>query len=656
MSIYLEKKELQDTYEEAERVAEDWFKPFDEYERIAGNKLSKTLAKNMPRVNDGSLAASLIETPMQVYPSMQTGKFTSQNRKEGWLNELANIIWKSKIVPNANTQAPFFDKEQIALYRALKYGAQPRYNFYVTTENYTGSDWSLPYIRNLKIEPGKFSVDDCDYVYLDIYYTKLQLKKIIAKLGEDKDTGGWDVKALKKLSDMAMTDKEMKEQNINERDKQVNASGIKVTACFQRGIGAPFYMFSKHLEKGTCVRSWKNPDPTGDLPITMQYCYENLETPYGIGRVELAGPTQNVLDYMTQAHVFATQVGLQPPKKLSGPTDQTNFNSLTHTPDAIWQLGQAQIDVVQNTNSVYSQFPNNFGLYKSQLQTLQGRTDGSISAESGNPNFSKTSAGVKMQQDRTNSQDNYLRNKADTASAKMAEKMMNVHMAMSNGADILDAAEDDIERLLKAGYLDDNPNTPEPSPGDLPILYDEIKSTFKFEYDARPEADEDEKNRMLELIDIATSNPNIIPAMEQSGYKFNLGEAFMKVINASGTTNADKILTKLEPEDQQAMTDPATGEPMGQPPQGPDPQVEQKMAQSDEKHQLDMQIKSQKLQPQGQPMPQAMPPQKQGEDELQVTMEEYGVDEQVAALIIQARQQGYAEEEIMAYLNGGGQQ
>lgn len=632
MSIYLEKDELQDAYYEANKLSKDWFKPFDEYERIAGNKLSKSLAKNMPRVNDGSLAAALLETPMQVYPSMQTGKFTSQNRKEAWLDEIANIIWKSKIVPNANTQAPFFDKEQIALYRALKYGMQPRYNFFVSNETYTGSDWSLPYIRNLKLEPGKFSVDDCDYVFLDVYYTKLQLKKIIDRIGKDKDNGGWDVKLLKELADMAMTSKEMEEQNINEREKQIQSSGIKVTACFQRGVEAPFYMFAKPLGD-KCVRTWSNPDPTGDLPITNQYCYENLESPYGIGRVELAGPTQNVLDYMTQAHVFATQVGLQPPKKLSGPTDQTNFNSLTFTPDALWQLGQAQIDVVQNTNSVYSQFPNNFGLYKSQLQTLQGRTDGSVSAESGNPTFSKTQAGVKMQEDRTNSQDNYLRNKADTASAKMAEKMMNVHMAQMQGADILDVAEDDIERLIKAGYLDDNPNTPEPSPGELPIMYEDIKSTFKFEYDARPEADEDEKNRWLELIDIATSNPNIIPAMEQSGWRFNLGEAFKKVVNASGTADSEKVLTQISPEEmmqQQAQqVDPETGMPL-------DPAM------------------------QGQPMPEQMPPemmqpemaQPQGEDELQVTMEEYGVAPEVAQAIMQARSQGFAEEEILAYLKG----
>jgi len=618
--IYLSKAELKDAYYEANKTSKDWFRPFDEYERLAANKISKTIGKNMPRVNDGSLAASLLETPMQVYPTMQTGKFTAQNRKEAWINEIANIIWKTKIVPNANTQSTFFDKEQIALYRALKYGAQPRYNFFVSTDTYTGSDWSLPYVRNVKLEPGKFSVDDCDYVFLDVYYTKLQLKKIIERLGKDKDTGGWNTKLLKRLADMSMTSKEMEEQNINERDK-VHASGIKTVICFNRGMNAPFYMFSPHLDQGDCIREWKNPDPTGELPITMQYCYENLESPYGIGRAELAGPTQNVLDYMTQAHMLATQIGLQPPKKLSGPTDTTNFNSLTFTPDAIWQTGNATIDVVQNTNSVYTQFPANFGLYKSQLQTLQGRTDGSISAESGNPNFSKTSAGVKMQQDRTNSQDNYLRNKADTASAKMAEKMMNVHMAQMKGTDILDVAEDDIERLVKAGYLDDNPTTPEPSAGELPILYEEVKAEFKFEYDARPEADEDEKNRWLELIDIATSNPNIIPAMEQSGWRFSLGEAFKKVVNASGTADSEKVLTQISPEEMMQAQQQV----------GPD---------------------GMPMQEQGMPVDPNMMQQPQGEDELSVTMEEYGVDEPTAQAVLQARQQGFEEEEIVNYLQG----
>lgn len=631
MAIYLEKSELKDAYFESDRAAKEWFKPFDEYERIAGNKLSKTIGKHMPRVNDGSLAASLLETPMNVLPNRQTGKFTSTSRKAGWLNELANIVWETKIVPNANTQASFFDKEQIALYRALKYGKQPRYNFFVSSETYSGSDWSLPYTRNVKMEPGKFSIEDCDYVFMDVYYTKLQLKKIIDQIKTDnklakeegrKQDTSWNIEELQKLVDMSLTSKEMDEQNIHERDKQIHAAGIQTTVCFNRGIGAPFYMFSKHLEEGVCLRTWKNPDPTGDLPITDQYCYETLESPHGIGRVELAGPTQNVLDFFTQAHVLATQLGLQPPKKISGSLDQVNLKSITNTPDALWQTGQAQVDVVQTTSSVYSQFPANFGLYKSQLQTLQGRTDGSVSAESGNPTFSKTNAGVNQQEERTNAQDNYLRNKADTASAKMAEKMMNVHMAQMQGADILDIAEDDLERLTKAGYFDDNPDTPEPSAGELPIIYEELRETFKFEYDARPESDDNEKNRWLELIDIATSNPNVIPAVQQSGYDFNLGEAFKKVISASGADGWDKVLVKIDP-DQAAL------DPTGMPVEGGE-QVPELIDDTEE-----------------QPIEQS--------DELQATIAQWGVDEPTAMAILDAKQQGFDETEIATFLQGAGQ-
>jgi hypothetical protein len=630
MGIYLEKEELKNAYYEADRVANDWMKPFIEYERIAGNKLSKQLGKNMPKVNDGSLAASLLETPMNVLPSMSTGKFTSTGKKTAWLGEVANIILKTKIIPNANTQAGIFDKQQISLYRATKYGAQPIYNFFVSTDNYTGSDCSLPYIKNVKLEPGKFSVEDCDYVFLDVYYTKLQLKKLIdqqkneAKLakkeGRTADTT-WNVDALQKLADMSMSSKEMEEQNINERDKKVSSSGIKTTTCFQRGVNAPFYMFSKHLSSDELLREWTNPDPTGDLPITMQYCYENLESPYGIGRVELAGPTQNVLDYMTQAHVLATQLGLQPPKKLSGSIDTANLGSIVNTPDALWMLGSAQIDVVQPTSSVYTQFPANFGLYKSQLQTLQGRTDGSVASASGNPVFSKTPQGIQQQETRTNSQDNYLRVKADTAWAKVYEKMMNVHMAQMQGADILDIVEEDANKLLQAGFFDDNPQTPEPGVNEIPILYDEIRDTFKFEYDPRPETDDAEKNRNIELLDIITSNPNIIPAIQQSGYKVDLGEIVKNIITSSGAERADKVLVKMIPEDVAGSTNggvDANGKPIV-------------TAQDTTGGTTG------------------------GADDIQATMQQYGVDENVAKAIVTARQQGFSEDEIVNFLQGGQQ-
>ena len=131
-----------------------------------------------------------------------------------------------------------------------------------------------------------------------------------------------------------------------------------------------------------------------------------------------------------------------------------------------------------------------------------------------------------------------------------------------------------------------------------------MRETFEFKYDPRPETDDEEKNRWLELVDIISSNPNILPTIQQSGYDFNMGEALKKVISASGASGWDKVLTKLKPEGQ-------PGQP-GQPSQG------------------------------GQ--------EEQGE--LEQTMSMYGIDENTAQAVVEARRQGFKEEEILDYLRG----
>ncbi|MDP4225053.1 MAG: hypothetical protein Q8910_01590 [Bacteroidota bacterium] len=604
MSVYLTPEELINKYNNSVKWTTDWQKPFDEYERIAGNKISKLIDKNMPKVNDGSLAASLIETPMQVLPGMQTGKFKVTNKKIAWLPEIANMALRDVIIPNANTQASWFDKELMALYKALKYGAQPRYNIFVSKEGYTGPDWTLPYIKHVKLEPGKFSVEDCNYLFLDVYFTEQDLKILVDKIENNQDVNTtWNLDNLKLLLAQGDKTKDTEDQNSSEKDKQVNTSGIKTTICFNRGVGAPFYMFSKFLPEGELLREWPNPDPTGDLPITMQFCYETLEGPFGIGRVELAGPTQNVLDFFTQMHVLATQIGLRPPKKVAGNTANTNLNSIVFTPDAIWQTGDAQVDVVDTSTKVYSLFANSIGLYKAQLQNLQGRTDASVSSDAGDPGFSKTPQGVKFQAARTNAQDNYLRGKADSASARMITKMINVYFATMSGADILEVAEEDKERLEKAGFFNDNPTDDIPSLSEVSIDYDELKaeseSIFKFEYDPRPESDEDEKQRWLELIDIYASNPNLGPLLEQSGWRFDLGEAFKNVISNSGASNWEKVLTKIDPATESAGA-------------GVDQQIDPQL--------------------------------------IQRFMQAYQVDENVAKFMIAAAQKGHNEEDVLRYL------
>lgn len=249
----------------------------------------------------------------------------------------------------------------------------------------------------------------------------------------------------------------------------------------------------------------------------------------------------------------------------------------------------------------------------------------------------------------------------------MAEKMMNVHMANMQGADILQVAKEDRDRLVKAGYFDDNPDTETPSIEEVPILYDELmvrdedgglsNRTFKFEFDPRPEADEDEKNRWVELIDIATSNPNVIPAMAESGYEFNLGEAFKKVIAASGADSWDKVLVELSPEEQeQAKMQQQIQQIMQE--QGVDEQTATAMVQQQMGGGEEEVLPEGELPPedalQGEVLPEELPEDQQAiMEELQATMQEYDLDEEAAGAVLRARREDYSEEEIVRFLQGG---
>jgi len=196
-----------------------------------------------------------------------------------------------------------------------------------------------------------------------------------------------------------------------------------------------------------------------------------------------------------------------------------------------------------------------------------------------------------------------------------------------SGADIVDIVEEDYKRLESAGYFDENPQTAEPSLSELEIYYEDLKDTFKFEYDPRPEADDEEKNRWLELIDIATSNPNVLPALQAQGWNFDLGEAFKKVISASGADGWDKVLVKLEAEQLGGEVDPITGEPIG-------PMAE-----------------SLPMEQQGDPMELPVETQEyQTDPELEDIMDLYDIDESSASFVRAARQDGYEEAEILEKL------
>ena len=625
MAHLTEESEIYDLYSEAKKESQQWREDYHEFERLADNNLLPDLDENLPETNDGSLSAGLFKLPKRIINSDLKGRARALDRDDAWLTELANLQWENEIVPNANSQAPFHRKWKDAVRKSAIYGSVPIITLFVERGNYTGADFITAQPQDVTLEPGKVSDYDSDIVFWDVYYTKLQLKDLIeqaknetkeAKKSGEEGYNKWDVQALKDiLASHPKEDRSPKDTNSNKNDKAVERGGIRFCIVFQRGVDAPFYMFHPGTKKK--VREWSNPDPTGDIPVHFLYCYQDFVNPYGIGICKLAGGTQNVLDFMRQADVLATQLGFRPPVSIRGDLSETDLDSIIYAQDQQWLVGNAEINREEISNAIYQSLPERQQMYKTSLNQLLPIGDTSIPAGAGDPQYSKTPAGVKFQQNQLSIDDEDYKDNVDITFEAVAKSMINTHFANKQGVDLMKLKDEEVEILAKAGIefpIDEEGN---PS-NELEVKWDEARAQFDFEMDAEQDKASDDEKRLEGLLKVAEfrqADPMFDQKLAMSGKRINDGELYSSIISL--VTDNDKILEDVSPEDmeQEAMMQ----EQM---------MAEQGMTEQDPEAEMDSAI----------------------EQQVQAVMQEYGVDENTALAMLEAERQGYEPQEILEAL------
>lgn len=612
---FFEQSDLKDLYTQAKDEAYQWRKNYNEYERLADNGLADDIDESLPEVNDGTLAAALFKLPKRIVNKDLVGRFKALDADDAWITELANIYWENKIVPGADYKAPWSRKWKDAVRKAAIYGSQPIISLMVDDGNGgIKPDIDVPYVQDVRLEPGKVSDQDSDVIFWDVYYTRKQVKDLIEQAKREQkepQTDGmnkWNVEALQKIYDAKndAEDRDANEDHEDKKDKSVTKGGIKFCIAFQRGVKAPFYMY--HHASNQVVREWENPDPTGDIPVKYLYCYQDFNNPYGIGIVKLAGGTQNVLDELRRLHVLATQIGIRPPVKVKGNEDEVDFDSLIYAQEQPWITGNADVQEVNMANGVYQQLQATVSMYKTSLLDVIPTGDTSISGtDSGNPNYSKTPAGVKMQAASLSIDDQDFKDNLYMTYEAVAENLINITFANMQGSDILRLTDDEMKILASGGLEIPMDELGQPLTNELEILWDEARATFQFEMDAEDDklAEEAEKiDSMVKALELRAADPNFDMAMQMSGYKFNLGEAYFTLMKL--ITKNDKIVEEISAEEKDAIQ-------------------QQAMAGME--------------QPQEQPVAQSVDPET-AQANVEAVMQEYGVDQQTAAEALMLEEEG----------------
>jgi hypothetical protein len=507
---YVKESDLDELWNDSKKYMLPLFEPFDEFERIARNKHHPGIAKELPKVTDGTLAASIQETPKRIVQQIPTGKVKPDAVTPEWLALVAGYIYEHEIIPNASSQAALIQKCWAWIGKSLTYGSQPAFAQFVNKGEYFGTDFTLPYIKDVYLENGKLSDRDSNVIFLRSWFTSAQIDAIVAKeqmlvkrakeRGEEYEAS-WDLKALANLKDEKAAKPE-ESQTPNEKKKDDGNGYIEIIHAFQCGVGATFYSFSPKTKD--VVRKRTNKDPRGVIPISYMYMNIDLSNPLGRGAVELSGGLQNLLDSEVQSYQYMRTLMLNPPIKKWGNVTKA---TLKYKPRAIWDMGASRendAEPVKLETASLQQFPENYGLIKSQILNLNsGGTDNAIGSSAGDPQSSKTPAGVEAQQSRLSISDNYIRKQFEDAWEEMSETLINLYFGERSGVQEFKLDKDTALKVEKAqpGATRDNM---------VRIDYNSDTPQLKFKVDATTSSAKDdaaERDRLVELLDLTQKYP-----------------------------------------------------------------------------------------------------------------------------------------------------
>jgi hypothetical protein len=509
VALFLTKDNFKKNWEASKLWMDDLRRPYDELERVKNNRPHPDIDPMYPKTTDGTTAAQVRLAPRRSIQQVPYGKAEVDGDEA--LSCLANYILQDVIIPNSTIQDTVLGKSWVGVENQLTYGHADALVFYKVEGDYFGTDFKIPYVREIFLEAGKGTFSECNYFFIRAWYQESDIQAIIekeesliksAKEREEEYTPQWDIAELKKLlEESAPRQKDSKELTDAEKDRAMKAKGFELIHGFQKGRKAMFYTHA--IATDAFVREYENKDPRGVMPLHRMYYENDLSNPEGRGVVELVAPLQNYLDSTLQAYQYVRALLMSPPLLKKG---NYNRSQIRLEPNRVIDLGTNEgnsLTALNISNTAITNFSQDFGLVKSQILNLFGSDDQSISSSVGNPGFSKTDAGVNARQAIIGVNDNFIRKRVEEWLGEIFETQLNLYFAITEGDREFIVDEDELEKLSKyAGneYYDIEENR-------VIVHFSNIKDKIiKFEVEASttksPDTNED-KERFLEAIKTA---------------------------------------------------------------------------------------------------------------------------------------------------------
>lgn len=347
---------------------------------------------------------------------------------------------------------------QIGAEQALTHGYAP---FMVATGsmyNDFGTTMRLLHFSDTSPEPGITDANQSAYHYVVANLTESRVKKII-KAAERNPSTTWDIEALKLV--LAATPRAT-DYSKYASDPRRNAAGESAGPTYQfvtryeTGQGGTVITFCPEVTEMP-LRTFESKSKWGYPRVQYLVIDPAALTPFGISRVRLASPNQNLMNIFYGNIASMLLLNSKPPILKRG-----RFTTPVQLKQGVvWEtLDQnAKAELVSLDNGALAQFVPFAQQFAAQIQNIMGSPQGNTNGNSSAMGYSKTAPGVKQQiadQDLSVNQitkilENFLRQYALVALDTLLSEQEGVDMVTVD-----DETKNAINKLVPGAVGEDN--------------------------------------------------------------------------------------------------------------------------------------------------------------------------------------------------------
>lgn len=511
-------------------------------------KASGEIDRASMQASTGELQSLVYDAACREMAQMPTGRFI--NIKDGDIAKAiaANLVYHDYIIPHATTGGDFFVKSRQANIYSKIYGKSIVLVDFIagdTAKDYTGPDAILVHPRRFYPQPGKYTVNDMDWCFVDMYVTKDWLTR---KARQSPDI--WNPKV---IADITENTPDNTALSVEEQKTTSHTKTITLRSYYTReGDWALYTTDGKILidEKGRwpCIPIVEK----GTIPLLDRYWdfseYERGEMP------------QKTIDALLRAYLQIVQRSIEPIAvidPLMMVMSSVNYNN------KFWFAKDGHVDKVRFLEAdghALQTFQPTYNTLKAMLMSQSASTDTSV-AKGVDVGFGRTPQALRMQEEREGARDSWGRYMQEKFLENLAMMMMrvashcgmdkvqipNIQKAIEHIGTVYDAQ--DLDAFTKSnGVIDEG------------LLRD-----FALRYEVDPGSTLKHSNAGQELMDMLVSvsgNPAIMESLSSSGKRINWGEAVKRAAIEKGIQDWDRII--IDEENPQSVEGMETADDMAQ--------------------------------------------------------------------------------------------